>query len=520
MDNKATEEQDVSNVSRRLYISRFPANVTVEEIHQVFSNFGEVTNIELDSDQATAGEVSCFVTYSDRESAIAAVTNARFICLGNSYVQVCEATPRKTQIFVGGLKPDVTNEMLKEYFGCHGDVCDAIVKTDPRTGASRCFGFVTFLDCDHIANKLCNQRFIDCFGKKIEVKQATPISDYFRGLKKDNNGVFGNNNNNNINNGRNNSRQNMNNNNNNQNNNNNNNQKQHYNNNHNNNNNKMNQNQQRGNIGGNNTNNNMMQNLSHSNQNNSHSMIPTFQPQQQQLQQQQQQQHMSPQHLQPQQPQQHMGIAASPAAAAATQQLYGQNQMTWPMYTQQPMIPYGYMQNVVAAAVQQQQQLSDYQAQLHLHQQLQQQQQEQQQQHAHHQQVTSAAVVAEQHHALQHHQQHTQQDMNTTTTGLTCDLANATIPFVNFQMQNLAASAAASTNGGADLITSMQSPTPTPDFGSVSATNPNLLIQQGLSTLKLNVKNKEVGLEGECRTDGSSEESAKKVERVISPFLF
>lgn len=515
-----SNEEHKSNVSRRLYVSRFSSSVNVDEIHQVFSNFGEVTDIELDSENSGTGKLSCFVTYSTRESALAAVTNARFISLGDSYVQVCEATPRKTQIFVGGLKPDVTNDMLKIFFAGEGDVCDAIVKTDPRTGASRCFGFVTFMDCDHIASKLCNQRFIDCYGKKIEVKQATPISDYFRELKNNNNGTLGGNNNTN------------NSNNNNHNSNSNNNRNMNHNNNYNNNNNRARTQQhhnfynKRGNNNNNKQSNTGNNNLNYQNNNNNNNnrrmqnnnMMHYNNVNNNQQQQPHQQQHFGGQNN---------NFMMNQQQQAAVAAMYGQNQMGWQMYSQQmQQHPYGqYMQNCMTA--QQQQQLTDYQAQLQLeqqqHQQVQQVQQQQQQgqqvQHVvqhHHQMIgspNSNAGETEQQQQTQVQQLHTSQD-SATTTNLSCDLANATSPFVNFQMQNLVAASAAN-NVATDLYAPMQ----TPDLGSVTAKSANMnLMTQGLSTLKLNVKNKEIGLE--ATMGGSDEENSSNAETVISPFLF
>jgi RNA recognition motif-containing protein len=48
-----------------------------------------------------------------------------------------------TKIFVGGLPSHTTDETLRTFFECFGDVEEAVVKTDRATGNSRGFGFVT-----------------------------------------------------------------------------------------------------------------------------------------------------------------------------------------------------------------------------------------------------------------------------------------------------------------------------------------------------------------------------------------
>jgi len=123
------------------------------------------------------------LTYSTREETLTALLNKNNIIYKKNKLKICEATPKKTQLFVGGLKSEVNNEMLMKKFSEFGDVHEANVKIDPRTGYSRCFGFVTFIDSDHVCKKLIERRFMEFDGKTIEVKKATPITDYFRQIK-------------------------------------------------------------------------------------------------------------------------------------------------------------------------------------------------------------------------------------------------------------------------------------------------------------------------------------------------
>lgn len=54
------------------------------------------------------------------------------------------------RVFVGGLSSSTTDEILREAFALHGDVVEATVLTDPDTGRSRGFGFVTFASADQV----------------------------------------------------------------------------------------------------------------------------------------------------------------------------------------------------------------------------------------------------------------------------------------------------------------------------------------------------------------------------------
>ena len=62
------------------------------------------------------------MTYSTREETLTALLNKNNIIYKKHKLKICEATPKKTQLFVGGLKSEVNNEMLMKKFSEFGDV--------------------------------------------------------------------------------------------------------------------------------------------------------------------------------------------------------------------------------------------------------------------------------------------------------------------------------------------------------------------------------------------------------------
>ncbi|MBU0532038.1 RNA-binding protein [Candidatus Micrarchaeota archaeon] len=78
------------------------------------------------------------------------------------------------KLYIGNLAYSVTNEQLKELFAGCGDVTDAQVITDRRTGRSKGFGFVTFAD-EAGAEKAVNEmNGKDVEGRQLRVSEARP----------------------------------------------------------------------------------------------------------------------------------------------------------------------------------------------------------------------------------------------------------------------------------------------------------------------------------------------------------
>ena len=83
------------------------------------------------------------------------------------------------KLFVGSLSWDTNDEGLRNAFGTHGQISEAIVISDRDTGRSRGFGFVTFED-DEAADKAVaalNGTELDGRTIKVDVAQAKQRSN-------------------------------------------------------------------------------------------------------------------------------------------------------------------------------------------------------------------------------------------------------------------------------------------------------------------------------------------------------
>jgi cold-inducible RNA-binding protein len=78
------------------------------------------------------------------------------------------------KLFVGSLSWGVNDDALRDAFGVHGEISEAVVISDRDTGRSRGFGFVTFED-DDAADKAVaalNGTELDGRTMRVDVAQA------------------------------------------------------------------------------------------------------------------------------------------------------------------------------------------------------------------------------------------------------------------------------------------------------------------------------------------------------------
>lgn len=153
-----------------------------------FEKFGPVQDCILMVDRIS-GRSRCFGFITMQEPESLDIILAQEQIMDGKRVDCKRAVPRdqsaatvpqmaqgyKTKkMFVGGLPPDVTEEMFRNFFEQFGGVEDSVVMLDRDTGRPRGFGFITFQSEDTADKVLENfdKNYIN--GKWVECKKATP----------------------------------------------------------------------------------------------------------------------------------------------------------------------------------------------------------------------------------------------------------------------------------------------------------------------------------------------------------
>ncbi|KAF5750678.1 UBP1-associated protein 2C-like [Tripterygium wilfordii] len=142
-------------VHRKLFVRGLAWNTTSDTLCDAFRMHGEIEEGAVIYDKATSKSRGYgFITYKHMESAHSALRAPSKVIDGRMAVctLACEGlngvsgTPDLAQrkLYVGGLSPNVTSEMLLSFFGRHGEIEEGSVAYDKDTNESRGFGFVTY----------------------------------------------------------------------------------------------------------------------------------------------------------------------------------------------------------------------------------------------------------------------------------------------------------------------------------------------------------------------------------------
>jgi len=179
---KATPREDKDaagpkgEVLRKLFIGGLNYETTDEGLKTYFEQFGEVVDcIVMKYKDTNRSRGFGFVTYSSVEM-VDAVQQNRPHKIDNKEVETKRATPRENagesgktvkKVFIGGLKDDIEDKDIEEYFSNYGTVVKVEQMTDKATGKKRGFGFVEFDDYDPVDKMMqvprhsINERRID-----------------------------------------------------------------------------------------------------------------------------------------------------------------------------------------------------------------------------------------------------------------------------------------------------------------------------------------------------------------------
>ena len=122
---------------RKLFVGGLSWETGEPQLKEYFGKFGEVEAVSLKLNAET-GKSRCFAFIIYKESAsISKVFEQTEHAINSKKVDVKKAKAKPGKIFIGGLKPDMTEEMIRTAFEAYGTVTEIELPVDKKDNNKR-----------------------------------------------------------------------------------------------------------------------------------------------------------------------------------------------------------------------------------------------------------------------------------------------------------------------------------------------------------------------------------------------
>lgn len=175
------ESMDTSEIvadedDRKLFVGGLPQDAKQEDISVHFQTFGEIDNINIKTDPATGRSRGfAFVVFKTIQGLQDAVSETEHSVKGKK-VAVKKAKAKEGKIYVGKLKPELSDDDIKNHFAQFGQITAVEQPFDKTKNERKNFCFITF-EKEDCAKQLLKAGSTNINGVELEVKKVTPKPD-------------------------------------------------------------------------------------------------------------------------------------------------------------------------------------------------------------------------------------------------------------------------------------------------------------------------------------------------------
>ncbi len=163
---------------RKLFVGGLSWETGEPDLAEYFGQFGEVESVNLKIDPNT-GKSRCFafIVYKSPEDLSKCFAQPEH-AINSKKVDVKKARAKPGKIFVGGLKPEMTDDDVRAVFEQYGAVIEMEMPFDKVKNQRKGFGFITF-EREETMKELIKLGKVQINGQDVDLRKATPKSDMF-----------------------------------------------------------------------------------------------------------------------------------------------------------------------------------------------------------------------------------------------------------------------------------------------------------------------------------------------------
>jgi len=166
----------ISVEERKLFIGGLGWDTTEKQLSDYFSKFGEIESISVKTNPNTGRSRGfAFIVFQSTDT-VDQILNGGEHIINNRKVDPKKAIARTGKIFVGGLKPEISDDEVRNHFSQFGKVIEVEFLYDKTRNQRKGFCFVSF-EQEHVANELLKnpRQMIGSFS--IDLRKAAPKID-------------------------------------------------------------------------------------------------------------------------------------------------------------------------------------------------------------------------------------------------------------------------------------------------------------------------------------------------------